>query len=75
MICDLRQALERNNVSKIVEIESACKNVISERMGKVGADFQIKRDNFCEGNHITDTIRDILLACNDRTKIMVAAGR
>ena len=76
MICSLRTALKNNNINKIIEIQKSCNEFISDRMGNVGGDFAIKRDNFCEGNNITDKIKETLLSsCVDRTKVMVAAAR
>ena len=42
-------------------------------MEGVGSNFQVKRDPFCEGNHTTETIRQVILT--DRKTSMVAAGR
>ena len=75
MIHNLRQALENNNVTTIFEIENKCNDMLRESMEKVGTDFQIRRNYFCEENHITDDLRDILLAGKDRTRSMVAVGR
>ena len=75
MIYNLHEALKENNVNKIIEIEKKCENELRERIEENGSDFKINRDSFCEGNHITTNIRDILLANGDPTKNMVAAGR
>ena len=75
MIGDLKRALENNQFDEIRNIQYECKRVISKKMDNVGPKFEIKkRDLFCEGNHITDTIRNVMFMDQECDKI-VAAGR
>ena len=73
MIGDLKRALENDKLEEIKRIRNECREVIKKKMEDVGSNFKIKRDPFCEGNNLTDRIRDVMLT--DRKSSMVAAGR
>ena len=75
MIKLLEDAITNRNINEIDRVRVYCENEIRKRTKNVSRDFKIRRDNFCESNHITDAIRDAVLSgTNDRENSMVAAG-
>ena len=75
MMDELKSALSNDRIEEIVEIRNKVRNVIEEKIS-IKPHFEIKRDPFCEGNHVTDGIRNILLKeQRDSESYTVAAGR
>ena len=61
LITDLKRALEKDELRDIYRIQNECRCYVERRMDDVGSKFEIQRDLFCEGNNITDEIRDVVL--------------
>ena len=59
MIIALKHALENSEVEAVKRIENACKINLKAKMEEAGTTFEICRDSFCEGNHITEKIREV----------------
>ena len=62
---DLLSALQNDQTERIVEIRDKCVDEITRKTIYRGGDtskYNFRYDAFAEGNHVTESIRDILLS-------------
>ena len=53
----LKNAMDKNDVEKVRNIQTYCKAEINEDIDKMAGNFKIQRDPFAEMNFVTEEIR------------------
>ena len=71
---ELRDALRKNETSKIIAIETKCREKIRSEVAEKGGRFKVPPDYF-SFIHVNDSIKNIVLEGKERENKMIVVTR